>query len=113
MGQPKQTSDGRFKSRTRWCEKILEETKTVSSDLNNLLYKKLDKSTKLIKSMQVLIWLMQDNFKPTNLSSSVTIIIIYYMPSTFYIVKLPLALGNIFNCTESILAQSHDNAKNP
>ena len=38
---------------------------------------------------------------------------IYYMPSTFYIVKLPLALGNIFNLTESIMAQSHDDAKNP
>ena len=37
----------------------------------------------------------------------------YYMPSTFYIVKLPLALGNIFNLTESIMAQSHDDAKNP
>ena len=70
------------------------------------------KSTKLIKSMQVLIWLMQDNLKPTNLSSSVTIMIIYYMPSTFYIVKLPLVLGNIFNWTETILAQSHDDAKN-
>ena len=35
------------------------------------------------------------------------------MPSTFYIVKLPLALGNIFSLTESILAQSHDDAKNP
>ena len=32
----------------------------------------------------------------------------YYMPSTFYIVKLPLALGNIFHWTESIFAQSHD-----
>ena len=31
---------------------------------------------------------------------------VYYMPSTFYIVKLPLALGNIFHWTESILAQS-------
>ena len=37
----------------------------------------------------------------------------YYMPSTLYIVKLPLALGNIFNWTESIMAQSHDDAKNP
>ena len=37
----------------------------------------------------------------------------FYMPSTFYIVKLPLALGNIFNWTESIFAQSHDDAKNP
>ena len=37
----------------------------------------------------------------------------YYMPSTFYIIKLPLALGNIFNWTESIMAQSHDEAKNP
>ena len=35
------------------------------------------------------------------------------MPSTFYIVKLPLALGNIFNLAESIKAQSHDDAKNP
>ena len=33
------------------------------------------------------------------------------MPSTFYIVKLLLALGNIFNWTESIMAQSHDDAK--
>ena len=37
----------------------------------------------------------------------------YYMPSTFYIVKLsyvklPLALGNIYHWTEPILAQSHD-----
>ena len=38
--------------------------------------------------------------------------IVYYMPSTFYIVKLPLALGNIFSLTESILAQSFDDAKN-
>ena len=37
----------------------------------------------------------------------------YYMPFTFYIVKLPLALGNIFNWTESIMAHSHDDAKNP
>ena len=35
------------------------------------------------------------------------------MPSTFYIVKLPLALGNIFNWTESIMAQSYDDAKIP
>ena len=35
------------------------------------------------------------------------------MPSTFYIVKLALALGNIFNWTESIMAQSRDDAKNP
>ena len=35
------------------------------------------------------------------------------MPSTFYILKLQLALGNIFNWTESIMAQSHDDAKNP
>ena len=35
------------------------------------------------------------------------------MPSAFYIVKLPLALGNIFSLTESIMAQSHDDAKNP
>ena len=34
------------------------------------------------------------------------------MPSTFYIVKLLLALGNIFYWTESILAQSHDDTKN-
>ena len=35
------------------------------------------------------------------------------MRSTFYIVKLPLALalGNIFNWTESIMSQSHDDAK--
>ena len=38
---------------------------------------------------------------------------IYYMPSIFYIVKLPLALGYIFNWTESIMALSHDDAKNP
>ena len=38
---------------------------------------------------------------------------IYYMPSAFYIVKLPLALGNIFHWTESILEQSQDGAKNP
>ena len=37
----------------------------------------------------------------------------YYKPSTFYIVKLRLALGNIFNWTKSIIAQSHDNAKTP
>ena len=35
------------------------------------------------------------------------------MPYTFYIVKLPLALGNIFNYTESIMAESHYDAKNP
>ena len=35
------------------------------------------------------------------------------MPSTFYLVKLLLALGNIFNRTEFIMAQSHDDAKNP
>ena len=35
------------------------------------------------------------------------------MPSTFYIVKLPLALGNIFHWTESILAQSQGGAKSP
>ena len=38
---------------------------------------------------------------------------LYYMPSTFYIVKLPLALANIFHSAESIMAQSHDGAKNP
>ena len=38
---------------------------------------------------------------------------IYYMPSTFYIVILPLALGNIFDLTKSIMAQSYDDAKNP
>ena len=37
----------------------------------------------------------------------------YYMPSKIYIVKLPLALGNIFHLNESILARSHDDAKNP
>ena len=42
-----------------------------------------------------------------------TIICIYYMPSTFYIVKLQLALGNIFHWNESILAQSQDGAENP
>ena len=41
------------------------------------------------------------------------VILICYMPSTFYIVKLPLALGNIFIWTESIMAQSHDGAKIP
>ena len=35
------------------------------------------------------------------------------MASTFYIVKLPLALGNIFNLIESIMAQSHDDATYP
>ena len=40
-------------------------------------------------------------------------IAVYYMPSTFYIVKLPLAHGNFFHLTTSILAQSHDNAKYP
>ena len=34
------------------------------------------------------------------------------MPSTFYMVKLPLALGNDLNWIESIMAQSHDDAKN-
>ena len=33
------------------------------------------------------------------------------MASTFYIVKMLLALDNIFHGTESILAQSHDGAK--
>ena len=37
----------------------------------------------------------------------------YYMPFTFYIVKLPLALSYIFNLIESKMAQSHDVAKNP
>ena len=35
------------------------------------------------------------------------------MPYTFYIVKLPLVLGNIFHWTESIMALSNDFAKNP
>ena len=35
------------------------------------------------------------------------------MPSTFYIVKMPLVLGNIFHWTDFILAQSHDDDKNP
>ena len=37
------------------------------------------------------------------------------MPSTFYIhaVKFSLAPGNIFHWTESLLAQSHDEATNP
>ena len=35
------------------------------------------------------------------------------MPSTFYIVQLPLAVGVIFHWTASILAQSHDDAKTP
>ena len=47
------------------------------------------------------------------LSDIQLLIMFYYMPSTFYIVKLPLALGNIFNWTESIMAQSHDDAENP
>ena len=34
------------------------------------------------------------------------------MTSTIYIVKLPLALGNIYSFAESILAKSHDDAKN-
>ena len=38
---------------------------------------------------------------------------IYYMPSTFYNVKLPLALGNSFHRTESILAQSLVDSKYP
>ena len=33
------------------------------------------------------------------------------MPSTFFIVKLPLELRNIFNWTESIMVHSHDDAK--
>ena len=37
----------------------------------------------------------------------------FYTPSKMYIVKLPLALSNIFSFTESILVQSHDDAKNP
>ena len=36
----------------------------------------------------------------------------YYIPSTFYVVNLPLALGNISHLTTSILAQSHDATKN-
>ena len=36
----------------------------------------------------------------------------YYMPSTFSIVNVPLALGNIFNWTESIMSQSDGDAKN-
>ena len=49
-----------------------------------------------------------------NLTSDLSCIkIIYYMPSIFYIVKLPLALGNILNWIESKMAQSHDDAKNP
>ena len=36
----------------------------------------------------------------------------YNMPLKIYIVKLLLALGNIFNLIESIVAQSHDDAKN-
>ena len=43
----------------------------------------------------------------------VSITFSYYMPSTFYIVKLPLALSNIFNWTEAIMAQSHDDAEKP
>ena len=42
-----------------------------------------------------------------------TLTYFYYMPFSFYIVKLPLALVNMFHWTESILAQSHDDAKNP
>ena len=37
----------------------------------------------------------------------------FLVTSKIHIVKLPLTLGNIFNLTESILAQSHDDAKNP
>ena len=37
----------------------------------------------------------------------------YYIPSKIYIVKLPLTPGNIFSLTEYIMAQSHDDAKNP
>ena len=51
-------------------------------------------------------------FSNVTLSGNV-IFIYYYMPSTFYIVKLQLALGNIFHSTESISIQSHDDAKNP
>ena len=39
--------------------------------------------------------------------------VIYDIPSDVYIVKLPLALGYITNLTKSILAKSHDDAKNP
>ena len=35
-----------------------------------------------------------------------------YMPSKFCIVKLPLALDNIFDLTEFIMVQPHDDAKN-
>ena len=35
------------------------------------------------------------------------------MPSTFYIVKVQLALGSIFNWAESIMARSYDDAKSP
>ena len=35
----------------------------------------------------------------------------YYMPTPFYIVKLLLALDNIFHGTESISAQSNDGAE--
>ena len=55
-------------------------------------------------------------FKRLNISENTLdhdIIVHYFMPSTFNIVKLPLALANIFNWTEYIMAQSHDEAKNP
>ena len=39
--------------------------------------------------------------------------VFYYIPHKVYKVKLPLALSNISHLTESILAQSHDDAKNP
>ena len=38
---------------------------------------------------------------------------LYYISSKIYIVKLPLTSGYIFNLTESIMAQSRDDAKNP
>ena len=36
-----------------------------------------------------------------------------FIASTIYLVKLPLALSNNFYWTESIMTQSHDDAKNP
>ena len=45
--------------------------------------------------------------------SKVCFIYHYYLLSTFYIVKFPYALGNIFHWTESIFGTAYDDAKNP
>ena len=58
-----------------------------------------------------MIYMYKDQNIPILYSTGITLF--YYMPSTSYIVKLPLVLDNIFNWTESIMAQSHDDAKNP